>query len=64
MMYDYDIGELDTWIVYEMCDGSLGSMLYNIFKSESSMSDDYCMKYKSLYLKMKESTNFLRHLIL
>lgn len=49
MMFDYDIGELDTWIVYEMCDGSLGSMLYNIFKSDSVNSDDYTMKYKSLY---------------
>ena len=39
-----------------MCDGSLGSMLYNIFKSDIPTSDDYTMKYKSLYIKMKEST--------
>ena len=38
-------------------------MLYNIFKSEVPKDDDYNMKYKSLYLKMRESTAFLRHLI-
>ena len=46
-----------------MCDGSLGSMLYNIFKSESPGSEDYNMKYKGLYLKMRENSIFLRQMI-
>jgi hypothetical protein len=59
-MYDYDIGEIDSWIVYEMCDGSLGSMLYSMVK----YNNIHTIKYKSLYLKMRKSTTFLRSLII
>lgn len=53
MMFDYDIEELDAWIIYEICDGSLGSMLYRIYKAESAKQKQYNMKYKGLYMKMK-----------
>lgn len=36
-----------------MCDGSLGWHLYDLYKDDSGLSDEYVIKYKPFYERMR-----------